>query len=98
MRLEFTEMKGELKATNKSVDELCVSLDGYSKSTEGRLLNLEQDIGNRIPDDPTVFSQLQTVNGFRKRTTMGLKMLWGLFTGIVILIISQLFGLFGKGH
>lgn len=101
IHVNFTEMKGELKATNKSVDTLCVSLDGYVKSTESRLLNMEQDLGNRIPDDPNVYSQLQKLNGFRKRTVSGLKMLWGLGTGILLLIFGQIanaLGWFGKGH
>ena len=96
MRLEFVEMKGEMKATNVAVKGICTSLDGYSKSTEDRLTKVEQDLGNRIPDEPTAFSQLQTHNGFVKRTIANGRAIWAFIGSLVLLGISQLAGLFGK--
>ena len=97
IRLEFADFKAEQKLTNKSVDTLCTKLDKYVDATEQRVGNLEKDVGNRLPDDPSVFSQLQSINGFRKRTIMALKLVWGFLTSVALALISQLFGLFGKG-
>ncbi len=98
IRLDFVETKGEIKATNKAVGDLCGKLDRYVDGTEKRLTSLELDVGNRIPDEPTAFSQLQTLNGFRKRSVAGVTMLWGLVMTAVAAFVSQLFGLFGKGN
>lgn len=92
IRLDFVELKAEQKATNKSVNDLCNQLDRYSTGTEKRFGKLEGNLGPRIPDDPTAFSQIQSLQGFRKRTITGLTMLWGLIATIVITIVSQFFG------
>ncbi len=102
IRLEFRDLNAAQKATNKSVDDLCEKLDGYAEGTEKRVGNLEEDVGNRIPDDPTAFSQIQGLQGFKKRTDSMLNRLWGLVSGAVVaifaLIASQVFGWFGKGN
>ena len=101
IQLEFKGMNGEQKATNKSVDTLCVKLEEYVDGTEKRLNNLEENLGNRIPDDPTAFSQLQGLQGFKQRTNSMINRLWGLVSGavlaIVSLVLSQVFGWSGKG-
>ena len=102
IRLEFADMKAEQKLTNKSVETLCEKLDGYAEGTEKRLGNLEEDVGNRIPDDPTAFSQIQGLQSHKKRTDSLMNRLWGLVSGAVVaifaLIASQVFGWFGKGN
>ena len=98
IRLDFVETKGEIKATNKSVGDLCGKLDRYAVGTEKRLEAIESDVGNRIPDDPTAFSQIQSLQGYRRRTSAGLKMLWGLFSAIVLMGLSEIFGWFKKGN
>ena len=94
---DITEMKGELKATNKTLDTLCTSLDGYAKSSEERLLTIEHNLGNRIPDDPNVFSQLQTLQAYKKRTSTNAKAVWAFIGSLVLMGISQVTSFFGKG-
>lgn len=98
IRLEFEGMRGEQKATNKSVDTLCKSLDTYSKGTEKRLSNIESDLGNRTPDDPAVFSQIQALQAFRRRVTTNGKAIWAFLASLILLGISQIAGFFGKGN
>lgn len=88
----FIDLKAEQKATNKSVTDLCSELRRYSTGTEKRLEKVEGNLGPRIPDDPTAFSQIQSLQGFRKRTVTGITMLWGLVATVVVTIVSQLFG------
>jgi len=102
IRLEFRDLNAAQKATNKSVDDLCGKLGKYAEGTEKRLGNIEEDLGSRIPDDPTAFSQIQGLQGFRQRTTSILNRLWGFVASavlaIVTMILSQIFGWFGKGN
>ncbi len=97
-----TKLEGEQKATNKAVADLCQTVDRYSTGTEKRLSAIEVNLGSKIPDDPTAFSQIQTLQGFRKQTLSRMKALWGfiltLITSLILLFVSQFLNLFGKGH
>lgn len=97
IRVEFAEHKSEQKATNKSVETLCGKIDGYVTGTEKRFIEIEKDLGNRIPDDPTAFSQLQSLQAFKKRIRTNGRALWAFVGSLVLLGISQLTGFF-KGH
>jgi len=98
IRLDFVELKAEQKAANKAVDTLCETINRYSKGTEKRLSTIEENLGNKIPDDPDAFSQIQTLQGFRKRSAIGLKMIWGLLSGAILMLFNEVFGWFHKGH
>ena len=102
IRLDFgefkAELKGEQKATNKSVEDLCKTVDSYSAGAELRLSSLEINLGNKIPDDPTAFSQIQTLQGFRKQTLSRMRAIWGFIASLILLLVSQFLNVFGKGH
>ena len=94
---DITEMKCELKAMNKPLDTLCTSLDGYAKSSEERLLTIEHNLGNRIPDDPDVYSQLQTLQAYKRKTIANGKAVWAFLVSLLLLGVSQVATFFGKG-
>lgn len=98
MQLDFVSMKKDQEATNKSVQDICGKLDRYADGSEKRLTALESNLGSRIPDDPTAFSQLQSHAGFIKRSQARLTMLGGVVVTILLALVSQLFGLIGKGR
>ncbi len=97
IKIELNDLTHEQKATNKSVDDLCKSLDRYSVGTEQRLSQVESDLGNRIPDDPTAFSQVQTLQSRTRRHENFIKSTWAFLSALVLLVVSQIFGWI-KGH
>jgi hypothetical protein len=91
---EFTELKGEQKATNLAVSNLCGKIDGYVTSTEDRFKAVEDNIGHRLPDDANVFSQLQKLQAHRSRIMSHAKALWAFIASLILLGVSQIAGLF----
>ena len=97
IRIDSAKNEERLKTTNESVKTLCGKLDKYVEATERRLGSIEDDIGDKGPDDPTVFAQLQTLSAYKKRTSANAKAVWAFIGSLVLLGISQVTSFFGKG-
>ncbi len=96
IKLDVKDIQKDQQHTTEAVNNLCGELKGYAKGTEKRLGIIEGDLGNRNPNDPTAFSQLQSHTGSLSRIGGGVKIAWGFITATIAALAAQLFGLFGK--